>query len=43
MMVYVAIRWGQLWVNLPVLTIIALGGIASVRVIHGPWVLAGIL
>jgi len=41
MMVYVAIRWGQLVVNLPVLAMIVLGGVFSIRRLHGPWILLG--
>jgi ABC-type uncharacterized transport system permease subunit len=41
MMVYVAVRWGQLTVNLPVLAIIVLGGVFSVKRLHGPSILLG--
>jgi hypothetical protein len=41
MMVYEAIRRGQLVVNLPVLSIIVGGGILSFKLIPGPWFLVG--
>jgi hypothetical protein len=41
MMVFEAIRRGQLVVNLPVLAMIFLGGICSVKVLRGPWILLG--
>ena len=42
MMVYVAIRWGQLVVNGPVLALIVLGSIFSAKKLSGPWILLGI-
>ena len=43
MTVYVAIRWGQFVVNAPVLSLIVLGGFLGVMMLHGPWILLGMV